>query len=63
MCKTKTKKFRTHSKHYKRKLISCFVYKYNNGLISWRCKKQNYVALLSAEAEIIAISEVCQEAI
>ncbi|KAJ8719262.1 hypothetical protein PYW07_016818 [Mythimna separata] len=39
----------------------CFVLA--NGIISWECKKQRTVALSSCEAEYMAISEACKEAI
>lgn len=39
----------------------CFVLA--NGIISWQCKKQKTVALSSCEAEYMAISESCKEAI
>lgn len=46
-----------------RKSNSGFVFVYNGGIISWMCRKQSCVALSSTEAEFVALSEACQEAI
>lgn len=46
-----------------RKSNSGFVFIYNGGIISWMCRKQTCVALSSTEAEFVALSEACQEAI
>ncbi|KAK2578839.1 hypothetical protein KPH14_012194 [Odynerus spinipes] len=44
-----------------RKSNSGYVFKYWGSTISWTCRKQTCVALSSAEAEYIALSEACQE--
>ncbi|KAG5866244.1 hypothetical protein JTB14_017895 [Gonioctena quinquepunctata] len=45
-----------------RKSNTGYIFKYSGGLVSWRSKKQDYVSLSSTEAEVIALSEACQEA-
>lgn len=45
-----------------RKSNSGMVFFINGGVCSWACRKQNCVALSSAEAEFIALSSACQEA-
>ncbi|KAG5863306.1 hypothetical protein JTB14_025370 [Gonioctena quinquepunctata] len=45
-----------------RKSNTGYVFKYSSGLVSWRSKKQDCVSLSSTEAEVIASSEACQEA-
>ncbi|KAK2577550.1 hypothetical protein KPH14_012917, partial [Odynerus spinipes] len=44
-----------------RKSNSGYVFQYYGSSISWACRKQTCVALSSAEAEYISISEACQE--
>lgn len=46
-----------------RKSNSGYAFFYNGGLINWSCRKQNCVSLSSTEAEFIALSDACQEAI
>lgn len=46
-----------------RKSNSGCVFMFNEGTISWMCRKQKCVALSSTEAEFIALSEACQEEI
>lgn len=46
---------------FDRKSHSGFYCKANGGAIAWRCKKQDIVALSSAEAEYVALSETCKE--
>lgn len=46
-----------------RKSNSGYLFKYNNALINWRCKKQECVALSTKEAEFIALCETSKEAI
>lgn len=46
-----------------RKSNSGYVFIFNGGVISWMCRKQGCVALSSTEAEFMALSEACQEAI
>jgi hypothetical protein len=46
-----------------RRSINEYIFLFNNGLISWSSKKQKYIALLSAEAEYVALVTVDQEAI
>lgn len=46
-----------------RKSNSGYVFMFNGGVVSWMCRKQGCVALSSTEAEFIALSEACQEAI
>lgn len=46
-----------------RKSNSGYIFKLNGGTIIWNSKKQNTVALSSAEAEIIALSEATKEAL
>lgn len=46
-----------------RKSNSGYVFIFNGGVISWMCRKQTCVALSSTEAEFVALSEACQEAI
>ncbi|KAG7198953.1 hypothetical protein KM043_015916 [Ampulex compressa] len=43
-----------------RKSNSGYLFKYC-GTVSWACRKQSSVALLSTEAEYIALSDGCQE--
>lgn len=45
-----------------RKSNSGFIFLFN-GAISWSCKRQDCVSLSSTEAEYIALSEACKEAI
>ena len=44
-----------------RKSNSDFLFKLNEAIISWTCKKQDCVALSSTEAEHIALAEAAQE--
>jgi len=44
-----------------RKSNSGYLFKYCGSTISWACRKQSCVALSSAEAEYIALSDACQE--
>lgn len=46
-----------------RKSNSGYLFKFNGGTISWACRKQSCVALSSAEAEYIALAEICQEVV
>lgn len=46
-----------------RKSNSGYVFLLNGCAVSWSCKKQACVALSSTEAEFIALSETCKEAI
>lgn len=46
-----------------RKSNSGFVFMLNGGVVGWMCRKQGCVALSSTEAEFVALSEACQEAI
>jgi hypothetical protein len=46
-----------------RKSINEYIFLFNNGPINWSSKKQKYVALLSAEAEYVALAIADQEAI
>lgn len=46
-----------------RKSNSGYIFKLNGGGISWSCRKQSCVSLSSTEAELIALSEACKEAI
>jgi hypothetical protein len=46
-----------------RKSINGYIFLFNNGSISWSSKKQKCVALLSAEAEYVALGIAGQEAI
>lgn len=46
-----------------RKSNSGYTFFYNGGLINWSCRKQSCVSLSSTEAEFIALSDACQEAI
>jgi hypothetical protein len=46
-----------------RKLISEYIFLFNNGLISWSLKKQKCGALLSAETEYVALVITGQETI
>jgi len=52
------------SSYSDRKSISAYVFKLseNSGLVSWKTKKQNIVALSSCEAEYISLSMCVQEA-
>ncbi|KAG5875990.1 hypothetical protein JTB14_007367 [Gonioctena quinquepunctata] len=45
-----------------RKSNTGYLFKYSGGLVSWRSKKQDCVSLSLTEAEVIALSEACQEA-
>lgn len=45
-----------------RKSYTGFGFMLSGSVISWGCKKQTSVALSSTEAEYIAISEACKEA-
>mgnify|MGYP002654744487 CR=1 FL=1 len=44
-----------------RKSNSGFCIFLNGGLISWCCRKQDIIALSSAESEFVAITETCKE--
>lgn len=46
-----------------RKSNSGYIFQINGGTISWSCKKQTCVSLSSTEAEFIALSDACKEAI
>lgn len=46
-----------------RKSNSGYAFFYNGGLINWSCRKQTCVSLSSTEAEFVALSDACQEAI
>jgi hypothetical protein len=46
-----------------RRLISGYIFLFNNKPISWSLKKQKYVALLSAETEYVALAIADQKAI
>ena len=46
-----------------RKSNSGYIFQLNKSTISWSCKKQSSVALSSTEAEFVALSEACKEAI
>lgn len=46
-----------------RKSNTGYVFIVNGGIVSWTCRKQNCVALSSTEAEFIALSEACKEAV
>lgn len=46
-----------------RKSNSGYTFFYNGGLINWSCRKQSCVSLSSTEAEFIALSDACQEAV
>lgn len=46
-----------------RKSNSGYVFQLYDGTISWSCKRQTCVALSSTEAEFIALSEACKEAV
>ena len=43
--------------------ISAYIFQIDGGCISWSCQKQNIVALLSTEAEFIALTHVAKEAL
>lgn len=49
--------------HSDRKSFTGFVYIYGGAPVSWESKKQRTVALSSAEAEYVAMSEACREAV
>ena len=42
--------------------ISAYTFQIDGGNISWSCQKQNIVALLSTEAEFIALTHATKEA-
>ena len=44
-----------------RKSRSGFIFTYNGGTVSWASRKQHCVALSTAEAEYVALTEACQE--
>ena len=46
-----------------RKSTSGFVFQYHGATVSWLSRKQSLVALSSTEAELISLSEACQEII
>lgn len=46
-----------------RKSNSGFIFQMNGGSVNWSCKKQTCVSLSSTEAEFIALSEACKEAL
>jgi hypothetical protein len=46
-----------------RKSTSGYMFMLEGGLVSWRSKKQQVVALSTAEAEYISLAEACQEAV
>ena len=46
-----------------RKSYTGYLFKYSGNTISWGCYKQSCVALSSTEAEYIALSESCREAV
>lgn len=46
-----------------RKSNSGFIFKFNGGIISWACRKQQCVSLSSTEAELISLCEAVKEAI
>jgi hypothetical protein len=46
-----------------RKSTSGYVFQYAGGAVSWKSKKQNCVALSTAEAEYIALANATQEAL
>jgi hypothetical protein len=46
-----------------RKSYSGYLFMNAGGPVSWRCKKQNCVALSSTESEYVSLSQACNEAI
>lgn len=46
-----------------RKSNSGYIFQLYEGTISWSCKRQTCVALSSTEAEFVALSEACKEAV
>uniref|UniRef100_A0ABD2VYX3 Reverse transcriptase Ty1/copia-type domain-containing protein n=1 Tax=Trichogramma kaykai TaxID=54128 RepID=A0ABD2VYX3_9HYME len=46
-----------------RKSFTGYLFKLNNSIITWKTQKQKTVALSSAEAEYMALSEGCKELI
>lgn len=46
-----------------RKSYLCFCFSLSKYVISWNCSKQKCIALSSTEAEYVAISEACKEAV
>ena len=46
-----------------RKSTSGYIFKLSGGLISWRSRKQSYIALSTAEAEYVSLTSAAQEAI
>lgn len=42
---------------------SGYIFLVNGGVVSWACRKQTCVALSTTEAEFIALSSACQEAL
>ena len=46
-----------------RKSNSGYLFKFMGAPISWSCRKQSCVAISTTEAEYIALSEACQEAV
>ena len=46
-----------------RKSTSGYIFKLSGGSISWRSRKQSYIALSTAEAEYVSLTSAAQEAI
>ena len=43
--------------------ILAYIFQIDGGFISWSCQKQNIVAVLSTEAEFIALTHAAKEAL